>query len=219
MSDGLFHEGLGFVFGHALLELVIHEPPYVGTPTSAESEGHLHHGTAQGDVVNTATVNDIPSTDNDPGHEIVLVLIYHPPHEMGGRLDGRGPTGFDGQLAQIMADVVRKGLGVGGTAGAADPDPIVDLGDLVGDADGDVGARRCPGVGSHDDSAVERYGHDGGTGGMLPWLEVVGVGRRGRRSMRSGCVHASVGAHFRCFGVGGVRLCVQIQGYTATRYV
>lgn len=77
---------------------------------------------------------------------------------MGSRLDGRSATGLHGQLSQVVAEVIREGLRVGGTSGAADPDPIVDLGNLVGDADGDVGSRRGPGVGSHDDAAVERYG-------------------------------------------------------------
>ena len=77
---------------------------------------------------------------------------------MGSRLDGGGPTGFNCELSEVVTEVIREGLRVGSTAGAADPDPIVDLGNLVGDPDGDVGSRRGPGVGSHDDAAVERYG-------------------------------------------------------------
>ena len=128
-------------------------------------------------LTNTPAVDGIPTTDNNSRHQIVLVLIAQPSHQMRRHLDGRHPTRLDGQLAQIMLDVVGQRLGIGGTARPAAPDAIVELGDLVGDAVGHVRAGGDAGVGTEDDAAGEGDGDDGRARGDFAGTEVARFGR------------------------------------------
>ena len=128
-------------------------------------------------LTNAPTVDGIPTTDDDAGHQIVLVLVAEPSHQVGRHLDRRHPAGLDGQLAQIVLDVVGQGLGVGRAAGPAAPDAIVELGDLVGDAVGHVRAGGNARVGPEDDPALEGDGDDGRAGGDFAGTEVAGFGR------------------------------------------
>ncbi len=59
---------------------------------------------------------------------------------------------------------IRNGLGVGGGAGPAAPDSVVDLCEFVGNAVGDVGAGGGTRVGSEYDTVGEVYGHAVGNG-------------------------------------------------------
>lgn len=54
---------------------------------------------------------------------------------------------------------VGDGLGVSGGAGAAAPDGVVDLRQLVRDPVRDVGTRCCARVGAQNDALVEVDGH------------------------------------------------------------
>ena len=96
---------------------------------------------------------------------------------MRRHLDGRHPSRLDGQLAQIMLDVVGQRLGIGGTAGPTAPDVIMELGNLVGDAVGHVRAGGDAGVGAEDDPAGEGDGDDGGSRGDFAGTEVARFGR------------------------------------------
>ena len=149
--------------------------------------------TNQYKLTDTPTVDGIPPADNDPGHEVVLVLVANSPHQMRRDLDGRHSSRFDGELGQVVLDVVGDGLRVGGTSGAAAPDPIVELGDLIGRAVGHVRAGGDAGVGPEDDAAGEGDGHDGGSGGDFARSEVARFGRfavvAGSGGTRGGTTH------------------------------
>ena len=138
---------------------------------------HVFMCTNQYKLTDTPTVDGIPPADNDPGHEVVLVLVANSPHQMRRDLDGRHSSRFDGELGQVVLDVVGDGLRVGGTSGAAAPDPIVELGDLIGRAVGHVRAGGDAGVGPEDDAAGEGDGHDGGSRGDFARSEVARFGR------------------------------------------
>lgn len=128
-------------------------------------------------LTNTSTIHRIPATDNHAGHQIVLVLITKPSHQMGRHFHRRHPSRLDGQLTQIMLDVIRQGLRIGRTSRSAAPDVIVKLGNLVGNAVGHVGAGGHAGVGTEDDAAGERDGDDGRAGGEFAGTEVPSFGR------------------------------------------
>ena len=96
---------------------------------------------------------------------------------MGRHLDGRHPSRLDGQLAQIMLDIIGQRLGIGGTSRSAAPDVIVELGNLVGNAVGHVRAGGNAGVGTEDDASGEGDGDDGGSRGDFAGTEVAGFGR------------------------------------------
>eukprot|EP00956_Cyclotella_meneghiniana_P006078 scaffold7921_cov68-Cyclotella_meneghiniana.AAC.7 len=87
------------------------------------------------------------------------------------------PARLHGQLSQVMPDVIRQCLGVGRTARSAAPNVIVQLGDLVGGAVGDVGAGADARVGAEDDAVGEGDGHDGGARGEFVGFEIAGFGR------------------------------------------
>ena len=139
-------------------------------------------------LTNAPTVDGIPTTDDDAGHQIVLVLVAEPSHQVGRHLDRRHPAGLDGQLAQIVLDVVGEGLGVGRAATPAAPDPIVELRNLVGDAVGHVRAGGNARVGPEDDPALEGDGDDGRAGGDFAGTEVAGFGRLAVVGIRGGHV-------------------------------
>ncbi len=63
----------------------------------------------------------------------------------------------------VLHDVC-DGLGVGGGARPTAPDGVVDLGEFVCDAVGDVGACGGAGVGAEDDAVGEVDGHAVWTG-------------------------------------------------------
>lgn len=128
-------------------------------------------------LTNTAAIDGIPTTDYDPGHEVVLVLVAQLFHQMRRDLDGRHPAGLDGELGQIVLDVVGQGLRVGRTSGAAAPDPVVELGDLVRRAVGDVRAGGDAGVSPEDDAGGEGDGDYGGSRGEFARSEVARFGR------------------------------------------
>ena len=92
-------------------------------------------------------------------------------------LDRRHPSRLDGQLTQIMLDVIGQGLRICRTARSAAPDVIVKLGNLVGNAVGHVRAGGNAGVGTEDDPAGERDGDDGRARGEFAGSEVPGFGR------------------------------------------
>ena len=128
-------------------------------------------------VVNAAAVDRIPPADDDARHEVVLIFLAEPPHEMGGDLHGGGAPRLHCQLSQIVLDVVGEGLGVGGRPGAAAPDPFVDLGNFIRHAVGNVCACGNARVSPHDDAALERDRHDGRPRRHLVRAEVAGLGR------------------------------------------
>ena len=60
---------------------------------------------------------------------------------MGGHLHLRGAAGLDGELGEVVTDVVGQCLRVRGRSGPAAPDVIVQLGDFIGGAVGNVCSR------------------------------------------------------------------------------
>ena len=149
-----------------------------------------YHG-SHAKLTNAAAIDGIPPADYDPGHEVVLVLVAQLPHQMRRDLDGRHSAGLDGQLGQIVLDVVGQGLRVGRTSGAAAPDSVVELGDLVRRAVGDVRAGGDAGVGPEDDAGGEGDGNDGGSRGEFARSEVA---RFGRFAVVAGAHHGIVGS-------------------------
>jgi len=61
--------------------------------------------------------------------------------------------------AQVVVDNVGHGLRVGGRSRSTAPDRVVDLCELIGNAIGDVGTRRCPAVSGEYDAVLEVDGH------------------------------------------------------------
>jgi len=69
---------------------------------------------------------------------MILIFVAQPTHQVGGDLDFRRTTRLDGELGEVVTDVVCEGLRVGGRSGTAAPDVVVELGDFIGRAIGDV---------------------------------------------------------------------------------
>ena len=74
----------------------------------------------------------------------VLVIVADLLEDGGGGLGGGGLSVVHGKQAQLVLYDVGDGLGVGGGAGPAAPNGVVDSGQLVSDPVGDV----CTGRGS-----------------------------------------------------------------------
>lgn len=90
---------------------------------------------------------------------MVLVVITQLLEQGGGGL-GRGRLVVgDAVHAEVVVYNVGDGLGVSGGAGAAAPDGVVDLRQLVCDPVRDVGARCCARVGAQNHALVEVDGH------------------------------------------------------------
>ena len=76
--------------------------------------------------------------------QTVLVSVANLLEHRRGDLGGRRCAVLNTKHAHLVRDNVGDGLRVGGGAGAAAPDCVVDLGQLVGYAVGDI----CAGCGS-----------------------------------------------------------------------
>eukprot|EP00985_Skeletonema_marinoi_P002880 scaffold1177_cov100-Skeletonema_marinoi.AAC.2 len=75
-----------------------------------------------------------------------------------------------------MPHIIRKRLRIRRRSRAAAPNMIVELGNFITGAVGDVCAGGDAGVGGEDDALVELDCHDGGACGEFAWFEVAGFG-------------------------------------------
>lgn len=112
---------------------------------------------------------------------MVLVVITQLLEQGGGGL-GRGRLVVsDAVHAEVVVHDVGDSLGVSGGAGAAAPDGVVDLRQLIRDPVRDVGARRCARVGAQDHALVEVDGHSwGGLRKRVRWWKGQESGRTWR---------------------------------------
>ena len=78
--------------------------------------------------------------------QLILIIVAQLLKQRRGRLRRRLLLIRDPVHAQMIIHNVGDGLRVGRGTGPAAPDCVVDLGQLVGDAVGDVGACCCAGV-------------------------------------------------------------------------
>ena len=106
--------------------------------------------------------------------QLVLIIVTQLLEQRRRRLHARRLIVCDPVHAQMVLHDVGDGLSVGGGARAAAPDCVVDLGQFVRDAVGDVGAGGGARVGAKDDTVGEVDGHAVRWVRGLEGLKVVG---------------------------------------------
>lgn len=99
--------------------------------------------------------------DDDPGHQVVLVVVAQVAEEVGGGAHPGQGIDLDCMQVQVVADDVADCLGISGGARAAAVDPVMDRADLVADSVRHVAAGGGAAVGRHHHAAVVLHGHDG----------------------------------------------------------
>lgn len=162
LSQCAFDEPNTLLLRHPLFPVRVTIPVDVRAPAAPNGVTLLMQTAPQGNRIDLPTMSSIIPSDDHPRAQRILIRITQLLEHGGGGL-GRGWLVVgDAVHAEIVLDDVCDGLRVGGRAGAAAPDCVVDLCELVGDAVGDVGACCGAGVGAEDDALVESYGHTEG---------------------------------------------------------
>mmetsp|Transcript_12610 Transcript_12610/g.37364 ORF Transcript_12610/g.37364 Transcript_12610/m.37364 type:complete len:276 (-) Transcript_12610:6-833(-) len=162
VAQALRHEVLALLLCHARLEEGVAKAVDVRRAGAARRVLSLHQRAPDRQRKDLPALLLVPAGHDDARREHVFVLVAEHLEEVGccgdlWRLPVLHPV-----LVQEVAHVVAHRLRVGGGAGAAAVDTVVDSGDLVGRAVGDVHAGGDSGVGSDDHAAVILDGHDGG---------------------------------------------------------
>jgi hypothetical protein len=96
---------------------------------------------------------------NVPQH--ILVVIAQLLEDGGGGLCGRSLVVVDAVHVQVVLDNVCNCLGVCGGTGSTAPDGVVNLGEFVGNAVGNVSASGGSTVCAEDNTILEVDGHAG----------------------------------------------------------
>ena len=174
MAQRLAHKLLALGGRHPRLEVRVAEAIDVGRARAANRVRPLEERAADGDGVDLAALDLVPAGDEDARGEHVLVVVAQLAEEVGRRLHLGRLAVLHLVRVEEVGHIVGDRLRVGGRAGAADVDALVDRGHLVGRAVRDVHAGRGPAVGADHDAAVVRDGHDGGAevDGLLEEIEV-----------------------------------------------
>mmetsp|Transcript_5635 Transcript_5635/g.10191 ORF Transcript_5635/g.10191 Transcript_5635/m.10191 type:complete len:209 (-) Transcript_5635:48-674(-) len=177
MRDRLFHQRQRLVLRHIFPKFRIDQSVNKRRSAPTNRKWQRNARPSQRNAIHRPATHGIPPPHNDAGHEIVLIFVTQSTHQMRCHLHLRRTSGLDGELRQVMADVIRQCLGVGGGARAAAPNVIVQLGDFVGSAVSDIGAGGYAGVGAKDDASIELHRHDGCTRRDLAGFEMACLGR------------------------------------------